>query len=206
MEIKDRIIEEASNLFFKNGIKSITMLDIANYLGISKRTLYENFKDKEELLEYCLKVSIERADKETNDLITQSENVIDALMRVYARSLNENYNINKSVVYDLRKYHPRLYKIIEIKQRENSEIFIPLFEKGVRQGLIRNDINFEVLIWLLKAQFKTLMEGNSIPIEQFQIADFVRAIIFTFLRGIATVSGNQKIDELEDKINNNYNI
>ncbi len=53
MELKERIIEETSKLFFQNGIKSMTMSDIASHLGISKRTLYEVFKDKEDLLEEC---------------------------------------------------------------------------------------------------------------------------------------------------------
>lgn len=198
MELKERIIEEASELFFHNGIRSITMSDIASHLGISKRTLYEVFKDKEELLEACIKGNIEKADLEMKVLLEESENVIDIMMRIYAKNLNDIHSINKSVVHDLKKYHPNIYKIITCKQKDNTNAFFPLFEKGVEQGLLRDDINFEILMWTLKAQFRVLMEGD-MPENKYPISDFVLAIILNFTRGIATPKGNELIDEMVQK-------
>ncbi len=196
MELKERIIEEASMLFFQKGIKSITMSDIASHLGISKRTLYENFEDKENLLEACLVKNMQKGDEEIMKLVNGSENVIDAMMRIYAKQLNEMHSVNKSVIHDLRKYHPQLYKTIDCKQKENTDKFIPLFEKGVKQGLLRDDVNFEILMWLLKAQFKMLMEGNFMPTDKYPIEDFVSAIILNFTRGVATPEGHKLIDEM----------
>ena len=202
MELKERIIEEASRLFFQKGIKSMTMSDIANYLGISKRTLYEVFNDKEELLEACIEKASKHADEEMKKLINESENVIDAMMRIYAKHLNDRHKLNKTVVHDLRKYHPRLYKNIECKQKEEPGPFIPLFEKGVEQGLLRNDVNFEILLWLLKAQFRMLMEDDFFPTDKFSIDKFIQAIILNFTRGIATPEGSKLIEETIQKINN----
>ena len=201
MELKERIVEEAHLLFFQKGIKSITMSDIATHMGISKRTLYEVFKDKEELLEVCIERNIKYGKAEIKKLAEESENVIDALMRIYAKNLNDMHKINKSVIHDLKKYHPLLYKTIECKQKEDTETFIPLFEKGVKQGLIRTDVNYEILIWLLKAQFKMLMEGDFMPIDKYPIEDFVEAIILNFTRGIATPKGNELINEMVIKSN-----
>ena len=200
MELKERIIEEASRLFFQNGIKSITMSDIAGYLGISKRTLYEVFNDKEELLEACIDRSSKLADKKMTELVNESENVIDAMMRIYAEHLNDRYRLNKSVVHDLRKYHPRLYHNIEGRQKGDTDIFVPLFEKGVEQGLLKNDIDSEILMWLLKAQFRMLMEDDFFPTGKFSINKFVEAIILNFTRGIATPEGNKLIDETIKKL------
>ena len=200
MELKERIIEESSRLFFQKGIKSMTMSDIAGHLGISKRTLYEVFNDKEELLAACLEKSFKQADEIMKKLVSESENVIDALMRVYAKHLNDRHKINKSVVHDLRKYHPNLYKHIEGRQKEDVNIFIPLFEKGIVQGLLRNDVDSEILIWLLKAQFRMLMEHDFYPTDRFSIDKFVEAIILNFTRGIATPEGNKLIDETIQKI------
>ena len=202
MELKNRIVKEASNLFFHNGIKSITMADIATHLGISKRTLYGVFKDKEELLEECLERNLQIADREGELLLQESQNVIDAMMRVYAKHLNDMHKMNPSVIHDLRKYHPKLYHKIEEKNKNNIDIFIPLFEKGVEQGLMENDINFEVLLWLLKAQFKMLMEGDFIPTNKYPIEEFVRAIILNFTRGIATPKGDRMISEFVHKLDN----
>ncbi len=206
MVLRNRIVEESTKLFFQKGIKSITMSDIASHLGISKRTLYEVFCDKEELLRECLECSIVKADEESQLLINESKDAIDAMMRIYAKNLNDSQKMNRSVVHDLRKYHPRLYKIIEEKQKEEAFAFIPLFKKGEEEGLMRSDVNFEIVIWLLKAQFKMLIEGDFIPTEKYSIEQFVSAIILTFTRGIATQKGNEKIDEYIAKYNNKEEI
>lgn len=176
------------------------MSDIANHLGISKRTLYENFADKETLLEECLYLNVERGKREMKNLIETSENVIDAMMRIYEKQLHDMHKVNKSMIYDLKKYHPRLYKKVDCEQREERvSAFLPLFEKGVKQGLVRDDINFEILLWLLKAQFKMLLETRFIPIDEFSMKQFAEAIILNFTRGIATARGNRKIDEVLEK-------
>ncbi|MCC8146114.1 MAG: TetR/AcrR family transcriptional regulator [Bacteroidales bacterium] len=202
MDLKERIIKEASNLFFKNGIRSVTMSDIANHMGISKRTLYEVFKDKEHLLEESINAHMHTADEEIEKIVSGSENVIDTMMRIYAKHLNDVHNVNKSVIHDLKKYHPRLYQKIENKQGDGIKTLIPLFQRGVEQKLIRDNINFEICIWLIKSQFRTLMEGDYIPTDKFPINQFVRAIILNFTRGIATTKGNEVIDEMITKLNN----
>ena len=182
-------------LFFQKGIKSITMNDIASHLSISKRTLYEIFKDKEELLNECVSRSIAQGDCKMEKLISNSHNVIEVMMNIYATILTETNQLNKSVIYDLRKYHPKIYKKIENKQKEGIERFTPYFEKGVEEGLIENDINFEILLWLLQAQLGMLMEG-SFPTDKYPTDEFIRAIILNFTRGIATPKGDKTITEL----------
>jgi Transcriptional regulator len=196
MELKERIVQEASLLFFENGIRNITMSDIANHLGISKRTLYEIFKDKEDLLEFCVDERIGRAGKEMRQMATGSENVISSLMQVYRKHLDEVHNTNKSVIHELKKYHPRIYRKIECYRGLGVSLLAPLCKKGVEQGLIRTDVNFEICLWLLESQFKMLMEGDFIPLEKFGVNEFVRTIILNFVRGIATPKGNEMIDKV----------
>jgi Transcriptional regulator len=201
MVLRERIVQESSKLFFKNGIRSVTMSDIAVYLGISKRTLYEVFKDKEELLEVCINAHMEKVDLEIRELLVNSENVIESMMRIYRSHLTEVHNTNKSMIYDLKKYHPRLYDKIENMQRSGVSLMVPLHEKGIEQGLIRPEINFEICTWLMKSQFKMLMEGEFIPIERYDMNEFVRTIILNFVRGIATPKGNELIDSIVSEYN-----
>ncbi|GHV58820.1 TetR family transcriptional regulator [Bacteroidia bacterium] len=196
MELKERILNEAGILFFKNGIKSVTMSDIAESLGISKRTLYEVFRDKDDLLESCVNQHMNRADCEMDAMTHSSEDVIDTLMRIYAHHLREVRDVQKSVMRDLRKYYPQIYKKIEIRQKEGHAVFTPLLKKGAEEGLIREDINFEILFWLVKAQFKALMDDEFIPTDKYSTDQFIRAIILTFIRGIATPAGHEKIDAI----------
>jgi AcrR family transcriptional regulator len=200
MDLKERIIENASTLFFQKGVKSMTMSDIANELGISKRTLYEVFRDKEDLLENCICSYMEKTDKAMQALIDRSEDVIDTLMRIYAWNLNEMRSINRMSVSDLKKYHSSLFKRIEQKQKDNIFILLPLLNKGVEQGLIRNDVNFEIILWLIRSQFRALMNDDFFPIEKFSMNEFIQAIILNFIRGIATPAGNEKVDSMVERL------
>lgn len=174
----------------------MTMSDVANELGISKRTLYEVFRDKEELIETCVRRHLEKVDREIGALASHSEDVIDTLMRVYAKNLRNVQNTSKSVLHDLKKYHASIYQKIECRQKEGLMAFVPLFNKGIKQGLIREDVNFEILTWLLKAQFKALMDDEFIPTDKYSTEEFTRAIILNFIRGIATPAGNEKVDKI----------
>ena len=200
MEIKERIVQEASNLFFRNGVRSMTMSDIANELGISKRTLYEVFQDKEELLEECLNAHMKKVDCEMEKLINNSEDVIEALMRIYAKHLANAHEVNKSLWHDLKKYYAPIYEKFESRQQNEYDTFAPLLEKGIQQGLIREDINFEVVTWLVRAQFKALIDDEYIPTDKYSIREFISAIILNFIRGIATSAGITQIDQRMEKI------
>jgi len=180
----------------------MTMSDIANELGISKRTLYEVFRDKEDLLESCFYSHMDKADKAIQTLADHSDDVIDTMMRIYARHLNEMRTMNRLVMYELKKYHSEIYKKVEQKQKDNVCMLLPLLDKGVKQGLIRNDINFEIILWLVKSQFKTLMYDDYFPMDKYSTNEFVQAIILQFIRGITTPYGNEKMDSVIGKLKN----
>ena len=177
----------------------MTMSDIANELGISKRTLYEVFRDKEDLLENCIGLHIDKADKAIQTLAENSEDVIDTIMHLFARYLNELRKINRLVMYDLKKYHPNLYKKLEYKQKEDVHMLLPLLDKGVKQELIRKDVNIEIILWLVKSQFRALITDEYLPIEKYSINEFIQTIILTFIRGIATPSGIEKVDRIIER-------
>jgi AcrR family transcriptional regulator len=200
MTLKERIIENASVLFFRNGIKGITMSEIAKELGISKRTLYEVFHDKEELLEACVSEHFKRTNKEIEGIIASSKNVIDVMMRIYAKYLKEMHDTNQTVIHDLKKYHSPVYKRIECKQHENMKGFIPFLQRGIEQGLIRKDVNIEITIWLLKSQFKALTEDNYIPTDKYSTEEIIRIIILNFIRGITTPLGVEEIDKIMEEL------
>jgi len=202
MDLKERIIENASILFFQKGVKSMTMSDIANELGISKRTLYEVFRDKEDLLENCISSHITKADNAIRTLTEHSDDVIDTMMRMFARHLSELQTINRLMLYDLKKYHSDLYKKIEQNQKDNDYLFLPLLNKGVEQGLIRNDINFEIILWLVRSQFKALIYDDYFPVNKFQMSEYIQTILLNFIRGIATPAGYEKVDCIIEKLRN----
>ncbi|MDR2144976.1 MAG: TetR/AcrR family transcriptional regulator, partial [Tannerella sp.] len=199
MDLKELIIGSASNLFFRNGIKSTTMSEIANETGISKRTLYEVFNDKEDLLESCLWMQMQQEEDVVKDIISNSGDVFDTIMLFHLQQMNNMCSVGRTLFRDLRKYHRSLYDKMELVQDERIFKFIPLLEKSAKEGYIRNDMPFELLLWLMKRQLKTLMEDETIPETKYSFNEYINVMVLTFVRGISTQKGNEKIDEFISK-------
>ena len=107
---KERILEAAEVLFFKYGIKSITMDDIAKHLAMSKKTIYLFFKDKNEVVETLMKEGLNKDKCELNDITKNSANVIEEVMNLMKHMGTMFGKVNPNIFYDLQKYHPNAWK------------------------------------------------------------------------------------------------
>lgn len=144
-ELRERIIETAVKAFAAQGIKSITMDDIATSLGISKRTLYEVFPDKETLLEECILRGQKEGDEYLKNVLATSENVLEVLLKCYQRSIEKFHATNKKFFEDIKKY-PKAYKLMTKRHDQDSEETVNFFKEGVKQGIFRDDVNLPLSI------------------------------------------------------------
>lgn len=190
-ELKERIIEAAGHLFAEHGIKSITMDDIATSFGISKRTLYEMFADKETLLIECIRREMEEELAYIQQL-AESCNVLEILLKKYQRSIERFHATSRRFFEDIQKY-PRAYEFLRNGNNRTTEDAVNFFREGVRQGFFRDDINFPIVNHLLRAQIDILMESDLC--KTYPFLDVYEAIMFTFLRGISTPKGAVALDE-----------
>lgn len=111
-ELKDRIIETALEAFTTHGIKSVTMDDIAASLGISKRTLYEVFQDKESLLTECILKHHEEMKVFLSEILANSKNVLEVILACYQRSIESFHRTNKRFYEDIKKY-PKVHNLLK---------------------------------------------------------------------------------------------
>lgn len=191
-DLKERIIATATEAFTSNGIKSITMDDIANRLGISKRTLYEVFADKESLLKACiLKVQTER-DRYLQGVYEQSHNVLEVILAVFQKSIEIFHSTNKRFFEDMKKY-PKVYAMMRDRRNSDSEKTMSFFKSGVEQGIFRADINFAIVNLLVREQFDLLL--NTEICKEYPFIEVYESIMFTYIRGIATKKGAQVLEE-----------
>lgn len=190
-ELRDRIIVKATEAFTKNGIKCITMDDIAALLGISKRTLYEVFSDKETLLTEC----ILKVHKERNDFLTElsarSNNVLEVILAVFQKSIEAFHSTCKRFFEDIKKY-PKVYELMQNKRESDSESTIAFFKSGVEQGIFRSDVNFEIVNLLVREQFDLLL--NTEICNEYPFLEVYESIMFTYIRGISTEKGAQVLE------------
>ena len=185
-ELREKIIISAGALFAQEGIRSITMDDIAASFGISKRTLYELFSDKEALLIECIRREMALEEAFMREQVTRSLNVLEILLKRYQRSIERFHATSKKFFDDIKKY-PRAYEQLKNGNNRNTEDAVNFFKEGVRQGYFREDVNFPIVNSLLRAQLDILMESDLCKTYPFLAV--YESIMFTFLRGISTEKG-----------------
>ena len=185
-ELRERIIMTATEAFTLKGIKCITMDDIAAALGISKRTLYEVFADKESLLKECILHKQAERDKYLQAIYEQSNNVLEVILAVFQKSIEIFHQTNKRFFEDIKKY-PKAYQLMKNNRNRSSEDTVNFFKEGVKQGIFRDDVNFAIINLLVRDQLDLLM--NSDICNEYSFLEVYESIMFTFLRGISTEKG-----------------
>lgn len=193
---KEHVLIVAMHEFTQKGIKQVKMDDVAKALGMSKRTIYEMFADKEELLlegvkkykRYCREQ--QEADKK------KSRNVLELLLFSFCRKMDEFRHTNFRFFQDIHRY-PKVLLYLKQCGEEENKAFRKQMEQGIQEGLFRSDINYDIFILLLNEQFRVLFERE--VWERFSPVDMFRSILLVGLRGILTRQGLLLFDQFVDE-------
>ncbi|HPF52034.1 MAG TPA: TetR/AcrR family transcriptional regulator [Draconibacterium sp.] len=204
MELKDRIIEEAIRLFMKLGIRHVTMDDIANNLAISKRTLYEVFKDKNELISTCIQNLTIKQDTRYQQLKEETSNVLELMMKNMLDGVQALNKINPIFFSDLKKYYPIVW---EEKQRNHTEKGLnhihTQLRNGVNEGLFRKDIDIKIVAKLFHEQINMIGDDQIFPKDEYNFVDLFKNLVINFVRGISTRKGTDLIDQILEQSQKN---
>ncbi|MBQ4502251.1 MAG: TetR/AcrR family transcriptional regulator [Alistipes sp.] len=197
MTQRERIVEQAANMFAEQGIKSIRMDDIAKALGVSKRTLYELFEDKEELLYHSIRfmqrrrmTTIEAKMKESRDTLAYLFESVSMMM--------DNKDLHRRISSNLRKFYPATFERVRKEAEEDSgKILYSLIEHYIDCGLIVPTVDIRLSVTILYYTATTLVttaDNMSLP-AGVSLEDALTYTIINFFRGIATIEGVRQIDE-----------
>lgn len=196
MEIKERIITEAGMLFARYGIKSITMDTLADGMGISKRTIYENFKDKDTLLMEVITYFKTRQLEQANEILSQSENVIVAMFRLLEEMINTMKQLNPLFFQDAKKYHSGIFaKLQEKGDLRDHSVTRKILSEGIAQGIFRKEHNLEIVNLTLHELFNLFSPDSTLTTEGYHRGELFNNIIIPYLRGISTNEGIKLIDK-----------
>jgi AcrR family transcriptional regulator len=197
-EYDARIIAGAAELFRNYGIRAVTMDTIAAHLGMSKRTIYERFGDKDELLFAVMKEMIRKQKEMVENILNSSSNVMEAIFTVLRISREHMASMNPLIGFDLRKYHDGVLQRIKAScDNPDYEGSRKLLRAGIEQEIFRDDIDIEIISRAVSGIGNLTGDTNIFPPEQFPQRDVVRNIMINYLRGISTTKGNSLIQELE---------
>ena len=197
-DIQNLIVETAHSLFIERGIKDVKMDDIAAELSISKRTIYELFNDKEQLLHEVLKFQNKRMYESGKEIIRNSSHVLEIILKLYNLHFNLLKRVNSKFFSELNKY-PEICKEKQDKEKRNTKKFCAWMEMGRQQGLFREDADFNILTFTLKRDLTTIievkMQTGHTELSDYTPDELGRKLILFYLRGISTPKGQQIIEE-----------
>jgi TetR/AcrR family transcriptional regulator, cholesterol catabolism regulator len=200
MDNRERIIEGASELFRTYGIKSVTMDSLANHLGMSKRTIYENFSDKDELLIGVLKMMAEKQRDLVKKVLDESENAIVAIFRLLEINRDHFQNMSPAFQADMRRFHHEVL----MKKADNCEMpdyknNHQVLERGIKEKHFRKDINSDLVNRCMDYLIRSVMNNDVFPFEEFSRKDVIKNVLINYMRGISTPEGIDLINKLEKK-------
>lgn len=196
VDIQERIIAEAGALFARYGIRSITMDFLAEQMGISKRTIYENFSDKETLLKEIILRFKKQQVREAQQIITDSENIIEAMFTLLQRMVNTMKNVNPLFFQDIKRYHAGLFRQMQEKgDLRDHSVTGNILDEGVRQGILRSDLNRELVNLAIHELFNMFRPDSTLTSVGYDRAEMFDNIVIPYLIGISTEEGRQLIEK-----------
>ena len=191
--LRERIIEKAMQDFSRHGIRAVKMDMLAKELGISKRTMYEIFEDKETLLFEGIKVYGERKREYMHSYAEEGHDVIDIIMEAYHMKVEEVRAVNPDFYLDLMKY-PRLAQHMKEAQQKSREGFLAFMKRGVDDGYFRPDVNYELVPHIFDALGQYILTNSLV--QQYSVEELFSNCFLIALRGFCTDKGLHTIDKL----------
>lgn len=200
MEAKERILLKSHELFNRYGIRSVSMDDIAAQLGMSKKTVYQYYTDKDELVNAVFTAVIEENRTYCGQDRQLADNAIHEVFLAFDRLIDMFTNMNPSILFDMEKYHPSMFK----KYREFKNGFIygmikSNLERGIDEGLYRSDIDIDILTRFRIHCIMLSCNSDVFPSNHNQVAQIEMQILEHFLYGLATPKGQQLIEEYKQQ-------
>ena len=194
------IIDKSALLFLKNGIKSVTMDDLAKELGVSKKTIYKYFDDKNDLVKKIVEIRTSQDRLACEAARCDSENAIDALFKISTFVSEMMQNVHSSVFFDLQKYHRDAWEVMEEHKRNfvKSQIKENI-ERGQTEGLYNSTLNPEVISSIYISIMHGLFDGETFDFDAFRFQKIFDDIIYFQIRGIANEKG---LSYLNNRLNN----
>ncbi len=190
MEPKERILVKAEELFMQFGIRSVSMDDISNGLGMSKKTLYQYYSDKDELVDAVVEGHIKMIQTDCVGCRQDARDAIHEIFITMERIMEEFNNMNPMVLFDLEKFHFNSFRRFkEHKDKFMAQVIRENIEWGIREELYRDDVNIDILT---KFRIESMMLPFNVgvfPPGKYKLATLSEEIILHFVHGLATIKG-----------------
>ena len=196
MEAKERILEKTHDLFNRYGIRSVSMDDIAAQLGMSKKTLYQYYADKDELVNAVFSKVLDVNKSECISCKQKGENPIQEIFLSFDMVEEMLTTMNPAVLFDIQKYHPSAFrKFLDYKNNFLYKMISANLKEGVAEELYRDDIDIEILTRFRLYTVMLSFDSEVFPTNKGSLVYIEQQLLEHFLYGIATAKGQKLIQK-----------
>ncbi len=197
------LLRRCELLFFKYGVRSVTMDDIARELSISKKTLYQHFENKDELINEIMK---QHTENECNDVLIlkrDSKDALEEIIKICQRTIQMLRMIPPNLIFELKKYHVKAWDILNTLQ--NNVISNGTFEnikRGISEGLYRPEVNPEIISKLYAKSCLQVIDEELFPSSEFKKEKVLLEFMNYHVLGISTPKGMKKWEQYFSELKN----
>lgn len=196
MITKEHIIEITTQLYLKRGVKSVTIADISKELSTSKRTIYNHFLDKTDLMQACVEQYLASIRSNNDEIINTCSSAIEAMGMIHQQILKRADYSNANFYREILKYYP---SVLKDSYKKNAEFafreLLYLAKWGVKDGFFRKDLDPEVTMPAVQTLLKLCNNSKIFPSEQFSKARLSEGIMVAYLRGLCTEKGLLEVEK-----------
>lgn len=188
--MKEKILERAVQDFLSYGFKNVTMDDLAQKLGISKKTIYEYYDNKNQLVFEASHAIFDTVIADITNIYKQETNPIQGLFEIKKIALKFLIDDQQSPQYQLQKYYPKIYS--ELKEKELTVLgsqFKKSLEKGIKTGLFRSEIDTDFVTRLYFNGIRGIRDISLFPVKKYKIEKLLIQYFEYHFRAIATPKG-----------------
>lgn len=194
----EKILSSAFQLFMKYGVRSVSMDDLCRKLGCSKKTLYNFFDNKKDLISKVITRHIEDDEKLISEMKDNADNAIEEMASIGAHIIKFMRAMGPSVAYDLKKYHPEAWAIID--ERHFSFIYATIkanIERGQQEGLYRTDFHSDIIAKLYVMESRTIADEDVFPMATYSKPELFAELFDYHMRGIVSPAGIALVDQIK---------
>ena len=200
MENKERILLKAHELFNRYGIRSVSMDDIAAQLGMSKKTLYQYYADKDELVNAVFSGIMDHNKRECTGCRSNGENAIHEVFLSFDMLEGMLSEMNPSILFDMQKYHPSAFRKFE--DYRNNFLYGLIrenIERGIKEELYRSDVDVEILTRYRLFSIMISFDSDVFPANKTKLVYIEQQLLEHYLWGLATNKGQKLIQKYKNQ-------
>ena len=191
--LKTKIMETAMKAFRTQGVRRVRMDDIAEELSISKRTVYEIFGTKERLVYECVVKYKEDESSKLSELAAHCLNVMEILLIIYKRRIENTKRTNILFYLDLRRYSS-VMQLLKERNEHNRELCQRFIKRGIEEGYFRSSLDHQLTSLIFDALGRYLMDNHLY--ERYSIEEIYYNLVFVSLRGMCTEKGLAELERI----------